>query len=79
MNPLVELQKLLGSNNKSKIGVILSNDAKGLSVSTSSGTQYMSQSDATSYKAGDKVQVQVQGQIVTGRIPSEEGIIVYHV
>lgn len=77
MNPLVELQKLLGSNNKSKIGVILSNDAKGLSVSTSSGTQYMSQSDATSYKAGDKVQV--QGQIVTGRIPSEEGIIVYHV
>ncbi|GMQ92474.1 MAG: hypothetical protein BMS9Abin11_1805 [Gammaproteobacteria bacterium] len=77
MNPLVELQKLLGSTIKSKIGVILSNDAKGLSVSTSSGTQYMSQSDATSYKAGDKVQV--QGQIVTGRIPSEEGIIVYHV
>ena len=74
-NPLIRLTKMLTRSNRVTTGVVVSNDLSGLKVSTSDVVKVMSQLDATYYRAGDTVQV--QGQIVTGKVASEEGIQVY--
>ena len=76
-NPLLRLKRIFNKSNRVTTGLVVSNDLNGLRVSTQDGVKSMTQTDSTNYKAGDKVQV--QGQIVTGKIASEEGIMVYTV
>ena len=74
-NPLIRLKKMITRSGRVTTGLVVSNDINGLMISTSDGVKVMSQTDATTYRPGDKVQV--QGQIVTGKVASEEGIKVY--
>lgn len=76
-NPILQLRDMLTRSSRITTGVIVSSTSAGLKVSTEDGIKSMSQTDATLYTAGDKVQI--QGQIVTGRVSSEAGLQVYTV
>ncbi len=75
MSSVTELIKKLSSGQKATTGVIISTKAGVLMVSTANGAQVMSQTGATKYRPGDRVQV--QGQIIIGKIASETGVRVY--
>lgn len=77
MNPLSRLRSMLTKTNRVTTGLVVSNIAGELRVTTTDGVKVMSQTDATTYRSGDKVQV--QGQIVTGKVASEDGVKVYTV